>query len=75
MSNHCLDVICIDCGREWCERCYNKCEATPNPEALTRFWSYRQEWADKYRNGDVMKTVTLCSDTRCTCGSERVYYV
>jgi hypothetical protein len=35
MSNHCIDVTCIDCGSNWCIRgCQNSYSGTNKKRAL-----------------------------------------
>ncbi len=73
MASHCIDVICLDCGREWCARgCGNFLEAKPNQETITHYLKRKQEWSDKFNNGNFYLGVR-CTSLFCQCGKENVY--
>ena len=56
MSNHCIDLICLNCGAEWCCRgCGDRSESSK--ENLERYLKQSQELADKYHNGIVRHCV------------------
>lgn len=59
MGNHCIDVLCVDCGRSWCVRCHDVYSTGSTQEAQDA----QKKFAEKSRmiSGDV-----------CSCGSRRV---
>lgn len=71
MANHCIDVICLDCGRSWCARGCND-RGGPSKESVKRFLKSAVERAAKYHQGVLERAITLCSNETCACGSKRV---
>lgn len=68
MSNHCIEVICLSCGKQWCDRGCSY-ETGPSEEALKNYLRNCQNWADKYDNG-IIKHAEL-QDRRCLlCGGK-----
>lgn len=59
MANHCFDVVCIDCGRDWCEfGCSPSSKSKPN-----------EKLASEYRNRLKNYYIDNC---KCPCGSTRI---
>jgi hypothetical protein len=70
MANHCVDVICLGCGQQWCERgCGYR--SGPDQKAVERYLTKRQEWCNQW--GRPFSLGTKLDDCRCGCGSEEVY--
>ena len=70
MANHCIDVICLDCGDNWCARgCNNKPAGKPCPEALKRREDHRQWWEKQW---EKKLPDTMADGEVCPCGSRRV---
>lgn len=63
MANHCFDVICLDCGREWCERGCGY-HAEPDQQRL-------RDWRQTHHT-DGELWCTPVNDARCECGSGQV---
>ena len=73
MGNHCIDVICLDCGRTWCCRgCSSSDEDKPSQESVDRWKRHLKEWNDRWRQGQEPYQGTK-ADEHCTCGSDNVY--
>lgn len=62
MSNHCIDVVCLNCGNYWCERfCGTSGKYSKVPEWITK------KYPD-FKPGD--KRQGYFSD--CNCGQSYV---
>lgn len=69
MANHCVEVICLDCGAEWCVRGCGY-EASSSDVRLQRFLKEQQEWANKFAKGVVKHHMT--HDKCRSCKSNKV---
>ena len=70
MANHCIDVICLVCGREWCARgCGNAREAQPDPARVEEWHAKNREWAAMW--GKPLPKEDPLETERC-CGVRRV---
>lgn len=71
MANHCIDVICLTCGRQWCARGCNYSNDTPNQAAIDRYLKQKREWCNRW--GYSFTLGTKLDDEVCNCGSKEVY--
>ncbi len=70
MANHCIDVICLVCGREWCVRgCGYGRDAEPDQDRVKEWYKKNAEWAAKW--GQPPKEEKSLKDEWC-CGQQRV---
>ncbi len=69
MGNHCIDLVCLDCGRSWCAR---GCEPTkPNIARALKYIQRQVEWCERW---NMPFTMGVKSETdTCKCGSKEVY--
>ena len=67
MANHCIDVVCISCGRVWCERGCSSGSAGPD-EKFAKFLR------DAIQRNPKLKDRKMSGDGwSCACGSREVY--
>lgn len=66
MANHCVEVICLKCGIEYCTRGCGFWHG-PSEAALARYLAKSQEWADRFAQGQVRHVIT---EGTCSCGGE-----
>jgi hypothetical protein len=73
MANHCVDVICLACGNNWCAvGCGNK-PGGKDKRALLRFLKGQQEWADEHAKGNLHAAITISTGDLCNaCGSNQI---
>lgn len=72
MANHCIDVICLNCGRSWCLRCANLHEAQPNRGHLKSFLKNAVRRAATQYKGRLDHAIYLVQNESCACGDWRV---
>jgi transcriptional regulator NrdR family protein len=68
MPNHCLDILCLDCGRRWCDRCGDRYGTFTEKELSER--AVKNE--GQVRAGFRKVPETLLDNCRCQCGSTRI---
>lgn len=62
MSNHCIELICLECGTVWCCRNCGYHEG-PNKESINRFLTSKREWAQRHHPGEnPVKFIKIVED-------------
>jgi hypothetical protein len=66
MANHCIDVICLGCGANYCLRCYDRYDAVVNGHHVgDKRKAFDKYIADKWRHYE---------DKDCAfCGKKKLY--
>ncbi len=67
MANHCIDIICLGCGAEWCGRGCSQ-YSPADADNLKAFHEGRRQWEAKY---GPRKNVEI-NDESCPCGGQVV---
>ncbi len=74
MSNHCFEVICLSCGRQWCERGCSYQSEGPSESAIES-WVARMKDI-QVRNNKPFNISKLKErynvNVTCACGAKEV---
>lgn len=71
MGNHCIDVICLDCGRQWCTRGCGHDEPKPNSDAIKRYIKRQKDWCTMWSK--PFNLGYKMSNSVCACGGKEIY--
>ncbi len=71
MANHCIDLICTDCGASWCDRGCGY-GSPPNLEYLNKWIEMKQKWNNKFKNGSKFNPSYTQGESCHHCNSRKI---